>query len=92
MIAHLCRRCMIKTQKVKQRVSAVAYFMLHGEVIWVQADRTALSMLSRVNLRGNKIVVRLCKQAYRWIFHRADRCLEKRLSAHLQTAALHTET
>lgn len=38
--ANLCSRCTAKIQKVKQRVSAVACFTQHVEVIWVQTDRT----------------------------------------------------
>lgn len=40
MVANLCSRCTIKIQKVKQRLSAVAYFTPRGEVIWVQTNRT----------------------------------------------------
>lgn len=39
LFADLCRRSIIKIQKVKQR-SAAAYFSLHEEVIVVQTDRT----------------------------------------------------
>lgn len=37
---NLCSRCMIKIEKVKQRVSAVAYVTLRGEVMWVHTNRT----------------------------------------------------
>lgn len=58
LVANLCSRCMIKIQKVKQRVSAVAYFTLRGEVIWVQTDRTkacpaALSFLGEKRWAGS---------------------------------------
>ncbi len=45
---------MIKIQKVKQRVSAVAYFTLRGEVIWVQTHRTKACPAALSFLGGKK--------------------------------------
>ncbi|CAB1423115.1 unnamed protein product [Pleuronectes platessa] len=61
----------VKVHKVKQRVVS-ANFTQRGEVIWVQADRSeacpaALGFLKGGTGGGHGRIVRLWKQAYRWM-------------------------
>lgn len=53
--------------ETKSSLSAAAYLTLRGEVIWVQTDRKKACPAALSFLAKYERVVRLWKQAYRWI-------------------------